>query len=110
MGLVKRFRNDLLPDIDPTIPVTRATRWDEARQMAGPRVQGDALSLALETLWPPAIARAVQAPCDVSKFDRCEIEQEAYPHYNHKGTVIAGSAWLTFYLIIAIHHFLASGN
>ena len=32
MGLVKRFRGDLLPDINPTIPTARAKRWDEARQ------------------------------------------------------------------------------
>jgi hypothetical protein len=110
VGLVKRFRGDLLPDINPTIPTARAKRWDEARQMAAQRVHADALPLALESLWPPAITTAVQAPSDVSKFDKCEIGQEAYPHYNHRGTVIVGSAWVTFYLIIAIHNFLASSN
>jgi hypothetical protein len=32
--LAKQFRGDLLPDIDPTITVARATQLDEARQMA----------------------------------------------------------------------------
>ena len=109
MRLVKQFRGHLLPDIDLTITRARAKQWDAARQMAAPQVHADALPLTLEPQWRLAVARAVQARRDVSKFDKCEIGREAYPHHNHRGTVVVASAWLAIYLIIAIHH-LASGN
>jgi hypothetical protein len=30
--------------------------------------------------------------------------------YDHGGTIIVGSAWLAFYVITAVHHFISSGN
>jgi hypothetical protein len=38
-----------------------------------------------------------------------EIGRDASPPYNHRGTVVVASAWLAFYVIAAIHHFIASG-
>jgi hypothetical protein len=74
----------------------------------------DALPLAVERAgeppWRQAVARSVQDSCDVSKFDKREIGRDASPPYNYGGTVVVASAWLAFYLIAAIHHFMASGN
>jgi len=58
----------------------------------------------------PVLARSVQDRCDVSEFDQCEIERDASPHYNHRGTVVVASAWLAFYAMAVIHNFIASGN
>ena len=73
----------------------------------------DALPLAVERAgepqWRQAVARSVQA-CGVSEFDKPEIGRDAYPPYNHRGTVVVASAWLAFYVIAAIHHFIVSGN
>jgi len=57
----------------------------------------------------PVLARSVQARCDVSEFDKCEIGRDVSPHYNHRGTVVVASAWLAFYAIAAVHS-LAFGN
>ncbi len=77
----------------------------------------DALPLAVERAepsWRRAVERSVQDHCDVS--DKPEIGRDAfspYNHdafspYNHRGTVVVASAWLVFYVIAAIHHFIAS--
>ncbi len=74
----------------------------------------DALPLAVERAgepqWRQALARSVLDRCDVSEFAKCEIGRDAYPPYNHRGTVVVASACLAFYVIVAIHHFIASGN
>ncbi len=74
----------------------------------------DALPLAVERAgepqWRQAVAPSVQDRRDVSEFDKREIGPEASPPYNHSGTVVVASAWLAFYVIAAIHHFIASGN
>ena len=67
----------------------------------------DALPLAVERTEPPwrqAVERSVQDHCDVSD----EIGRDAFSPYNHRGTVVVASAWLVFYVIAAIHHFIAS--
>jgi len=69
----------------------------------------DALPLAVERAEPPwrqAVERSVQDHCDVS--DKPEIGRDAFSPYNHRGTVVVASAWLVFYVIAAIHHFIAS--
>ena len=74
----------------------------------------DALPLAVERAgepqWRQAGARSVQERCDVSEFDKPEIGRDAFPPYNHGGTVVLASAWLAFYVFAAINHFIASGN
>ena len=30
--------------------------------------------------------------------------------YDHRGTVVVASAWLVFYVIIAVHHLMISCN
>lgn len=73
----------------------------------------DALPRALdrtgEPQWPQ-VARSVQDRCDVSEFNTREIGRAAAPLYNHSGTVVVASAWLAFYVVAAIHEFLAFGN
>ena len=106
MRLVKQFRGHLLPDIDPTITGARAKQWDEASQMAALQVHADTLPLASERAgeprWRQAAARSAQDRCDVCEFDKPEIGRDAFPPYNHSGTVVAASAWLAFYVIAAI--------
>ena len=74
----------------------------------------DALPLALEHAgepqWRQAVARSVQDRCDFSEFDKPEVGRDAFPPYNHRGTVVVASAWLALYVIASIHHFIASGN
>ena len=74
----------------------------------------DALPLAVERAgepqWRRAVARSVQDRCDVSEFNTREIGRAAAPLYNHSGTVVVASAWLAFYVVAAIHEFLAFGN
>jgi len=60
----------------------------------------------LEPPWRQAVERSVQDHCDVS--DKPEIGRDAFSPYNHRGTVVVASAWLVFYVIAAIHHFIAS--
>jgi hypothetical protein len=74
----------------------------------------DALSLALERAgeprWRQAAALSVQDHCDVSQSAHPEIERDASTPYNHQGSVVAASAWLTFYVFAVIYPFIASGN
>jgi len=74
----------------------------------------DALPLAVERAgepqWRRAVARSVQA-CDVSEFDKPEIGRDAYPPNNGGvgiGPAVVASGWLAFYVIAAIHDFIAS--
>ena len=36
--------------------------------------------------------------------------RDAYLPCDQRGLVVVASAWLAFYVIAAIHHFIASGN
>jgi hypothetical protein len=49
--------------------------------------------------WRPAVGRSAQDRCDIAKFDKPGIKQDAFPPYNHRGTVVVGCAWLAFYVI-----------
>jgi len=72
----------------------------------------DALPLAVERAgeppWLEALARPGQGGGDVSEIDRTEIGRDASAL--HGGTVVVASAWLAFYVVAAIHQFIASGN
>jgi hypothetical protein len=74
----------------------------------------DVLLPAVERAGEPqrrqAVARSVQDRCDVSEFDKPKIGRDSFSSYNHRGTVVVAIAWLAFYVIAAIHHFIASGN
>jgi len=74
----------------------------------------DALPLAVERAgeprWRQAVARPVQNRCDVAESDKPDIRRDAFPPYDHRATVVVASAWLAFYVIAAIHPFMASGN
>jgi hypothetical protein len=68
------------------------------------------LEYAGEPRRPHAAARSVQDHRDLSESDKREIGEHAYPPYDHKGLVVAASAWLAFYVFAAIHGFIALGN
>ncbi len=82
------------------------------------RVHADALPLALERAgaprWRQAAARSDQDLRAGRELDKCEAGRDAYPLYdnpcNHRGAVVWASAWLAFYVIAALHDFIASGN
>ena len=42
-------------------------------------------------------------------LDEPETRRDAFPLYNHGGTVVVAGAWLAFYVFAAIHDFMASG-
>jgi hypothetical protein len=73
-------------------------------------VSAQALSRAREPQWRQPAARSVQDRCDVSESDERDIGRDASPPYNHSGTVVVASVWLAFYVIVAIHNFIAFGN
>ena len=56
------------------------------------------------------VARSARDRGDVSGFDTLETGREVCPPYNHRGMIAVGSAWLAFYIIVAIHHLMASGR
>jgi hypothetical protein len=58
---------------------------------------------------PLAVARSVQDRRDVTEFDKREIGRDASAPYDHRGLVAVAGAWLAFYVIAAIHDFIASG-
>ncbi len=68
----------------------------------------DALPLAVERAGD---AVGDRRQCGQSKtavtLDKPQIGRDAFPPYNHRGTVIVASAWLAFYVIAAV---IASGN
>jgi hypothetical protein len=55
-----------------------------------------------EARWRQAVARPVQNSCDVSNFDKSQTGRDAFPPYNHRGTIVVASAWLVFYVIAAV--------
>jgi hypothetical protein len=78
------------------------------------QTRADPLPLVLERVgeprWRQAAARSVQGQRDLSDSDNREIGERAYPPYDHKGLVLAASAWLAFYVFATIHDFIALGN
>jgi hypothetical protein len=70
----------------------------------------DALPLAVErtglSLWRRMLTRPTQHRREVSALDQCDIGREAYPLSNPGVTAVWATAWLVFYVIVAIHHFL----
>ena len=77
--------------------------------LSPPNVLPLAVERAGEPQWRQAVARSVQDRCDVAEFDKCEIGRDAYPPYNHRGTVVVASAWLVFCIIAAIHSLAFGG-
>jgi hypothetical protein len=75
--------------------------------LAPPDAPALTVERAEEPPWRRMLARPAQHRSEVSAFDQCDIGREAYPLSNHGGTVVGASAWLVFYLIVAIHHFMA---
>ena len=71
------------------------------------------LEYAGERRWPQAVARPVQDRVqdrrDLPESDKREIGEHAYRPYDHKGLVVAASAWLAFYVFATIHHLITSG-
>ena len=55
-----------------------------------------------EPPWREAVARSVPDRCDVCEFDKPEIGRDAFPPYNHSGTVVVASAWLALFVIAAL--------
>jgi hypothetical protein len=41
--------------------------------------------------------------------DEPETRRDAFPLYDHGGTIVVAGAWLAFYVFAAIHDFFASG-
>jgi hypothetical protein len=74
----------------------------------------DALSLERERADEPgrrgAVMQPVQDRCDAAAFDKPATGQDGFPPYNHRGTIVVACAWLAFYVIVAAHHFTASGH
>jgi hypothetical protein len=73
----------------------------------------DVLSPRVERVGEPqcrqAVARSVQHRHEVGKSDRRETRPDAYPPYDHGGLVVVASVWLAFYVVAAVHDFIASG-
>jgi hypothetical protein len=66
-----------------------------------------ALQLDDETRWRRPGPRSRQSPYDLAGFDKPEIGRDPSPPYDHRGVVVVASAWLAFYLLAAIHHFVS---
>jgi hypothetical protein len=49
--------------------------------------------------WLQEVRQSAQDRCDIAKLDKPGNERDAFPPYNHRGTVIVGCAWLAFYII-----------
>jgi hypothetical protein len=77
-------------------------------------VPADALALdrerADESKSRQAAAPSVQDRCDASALDKPQTGRDRIPPYNHRGIIVVASAWLAFYVILAIHHFISTGN
>jgi hypothetical protein len=77
------------------------------------QTHADSLPLTLERAgeprWRQAVAQSVEDRCDAREVDKREIGQDAHRPYDHRGLFVAASAWLAFYVVAAIHGFIASG-
>ena len=60
---------------------------------------------------PNALVGFVVVPPRVKarSADEPETGRDAFPLYNHGGTVVVAGAWLAFYVFTAIYDFMASG-
>jgi len=60
---------------------------------------------------PNALVGFVVVPARVKtrSADETETGRNAFPLYDHGGTIVVAGAWLAFYVFAAIHDFLASG-
>ena len=60
---------------------------------------------------PNAVVGFVVVPPRVKarSADEPETGRDAFPLYNHGGTIVVAGAWLAFYVFAAIHDFIASG-
>jgi hypothetical protein len=68
------------------------------------------LPLTFSKISARASPQSSQDRCDVQESDRCEVGRDAHSPCDKRGVVVVASAWLAFYVIAAIHHFMASGN
>ena len=57
---------------------------------------------------PTIPAPAVEVRRDVREVDKREIRPDAYLPYDPRGLVVVAGGWLAFYVIAAIHDFIAS--
>jgi hypothetical protein len=53
-------------------------------------------------------AAPVEVRHDVREVDKREIRPDAYLPYDPRGLVVVAGGWLAFYVIAAIHDFIAS--
>ena len=62
-------------------------------------------------LAPNVLVGFVVVPARVKarSADETETGRNAFPLYDHGGTIVVAGAWLAFYVFAAIHDFLASG-
>ena len=60
---------------------------------------------------PNALVGLVVVPPRVKarSADETETGRNAFPLYDHGGTIVVAGAWLAFYVFAAIHDFMASG-
>jgi hypothetical protein len=56
------------------------------------------------------MATSVQDRCDASALDEPQIGRNDLPPYNHRGTMVVATIWFAFYVIVAIHHLISTGN
>jgi hypothetical protein len=63
-----------------------------------------------EQRWRQAATESVRRRCDVTAFDKPQTGPDRIQPYDHWGTITVAGAWLAFYVITAIHHFISSGN
>lgn len=74
----------------------------------------DTLSLVVEPAANPkrrqVLAPSVEDHREVSEIDEPAIGCDTLVSYNHGGAVFVAYAWLAFYVIASIHHFMASGH
>lgn len=61
-----------------------------------------------ERMWRQVAAQPI--PRELPAFDKPQIGRDHVVPYDHRGTIVVGSAWLAFYVIAAVHHFISSGN
>ena len=63
-----------------------------------------------ERSWRQPATQSVRCQRYLTAFDKPRMGRSRVPPYDHRGTIIVAGAWLAFYVITAIHHFMSSGN
>jgi hypothetical protein len=61
-----------------------------------------------EPPWQQPAAPAVEVRRGVREVDKREIGPDAYLPYDPRGLVVVAGGWLAFYVIAAVHDFIAS--